>query len=552
MPASIGSPETIASCGRPWLTTPDTQAHWPNVNLVIVHYHLRPGGIRRVLELAVPHLLRHFGGRIRSIVVATGEARDRAWNERFTRQAGDTPVRFFVEPSFGYASEQRPPAQSLPGRIRAALNRLLAGPDREDTVVWAHNLGVGRNLVLTRELARACQRHGIALLAHHHDWWLDNRWQRWPELRRFGTRTLAAAARTVFPEAAGVRHLTINQADTRLLQPHLGRRVAWLPNLMDRSERPAPTRVRAAAAWLRHHLDETRAPAWILPCRLLRRKNVAEALLLVRWLRPEAWLVTTGGVSSADETAYANRLAAAARRHGWPLRLGLLAGNAPDQPTVPELLAASECVLLTSIQEGFGLPYLEAAAAGRPLIARSLPNIAPDLYHFGFRFPQSYGEVRIAPDLFDWRSERTRQRRLFRRWLGQLPRGSRALVSEPDFLRRPEPPGPVPFSRLTLAAQIEVLARPVPETWERCLPLNPFLRKWRDRAAAGRLRTPAWPKSAARWLSGPAYARRWADALAHAPLTPLSAEAAQAAQRDFIAWKLRPEYLYPLLWTTDS
>ena len=28
------------------------------MKLIIVHYHLRPGGIRRVIELATPHLLR--------------------------------------------------------------------------------------------------------------------------------------------------------------------------------------------------------------------------------------------------------------------------------------------------------------------------------------------------------------------------------------------------------------------------------------------------------------------------------------------------------------
>ena len=47
------------------------------------------------------------------------------------------------------------------------------------------------------------------------------------------------------------------------------------------------------------------------------------------WLRPEAWLVTTGGVSSAEEEAYARQLEAAAETAGWRLRLGLLAGNEP-------------------------------------------------------------------------------------------------------------------------------------------------------------------------------------------------------------------------------
>ncbi|OYV85625.1 MAG: hypothetical protein B7Z73_13210, partial [Planctomycetia bacterium 21-64-5] len=39
--------------------------------------------------------------------------------------------------------------------------------------------------------------------------------------------------------------------------------------------------------WLSEQLGDD-APVWLMPCRLLRRKNLAEALLLARWLRPEA------------------------------------------------------------------------------------------------------------------------------------------------------------------------------------------------------------------------------------------------------------------------
>ena len=41
-------------------------------------------------------------------------------------------------------------------------------------------------------------------------------------------------------------------------------------------------------------------------------------------------------------------------------------------------------MMLTSAQEGFGLPYLEAAALRKPLIARHLPNVVPDLLELGF------------------------------------------------------------------------------------------------------------------------------------------------------------------------
>jgi hypothetical protein len=279
----------------------------------------------------------------------------------------------------------------------------------------------------------------------------------------------------------------------------------------------------------------------------LRRKNVAEALLLTRWLRPEAWLVTTGGVSSAQERAYYTALQSATRRCSWPLRLGVLQGDETHKPTVPELLAASEAVLLTSIQEGFGLPYLEAAAAERPLIARMIPNVAPDLVEFGFYFPQSYNEILIEPELFDWSAEYNRQAKLFENWRRTLPRDAQAFAEAPALLAAGVRATPVPFSRLTLKAQLEVLAHPPRESWTGCAPLNAFLPVWRQRAATNRLRTTPWSPSADKWLSGAAYARRLHKIVfAHAK-NPVSPKAVIQVQNSFLRENVRAAHVFPLL-----
>src|SRR5688572_29096579 len=158
-------------------------------------------------------------------------------------------------------------------------------------------------------------------------------------------------------------------------------------------------------------------------------------------------------IAATDERGYAATLARAARRHGWRLRLGVLASAESAKPTVPELLAASETILLTSLQEGFGLPSLEAAAAHRPLIARTLPAIAPDLARFGFRFPQSYDDIHIDVRLFDVDGERKRQARRWLTWRRDLPKPCRSLAGRPSLLGDDEVPRAVPFSRLTLLAQ---------------------------------------------------------------------------------------------------
>ena len=524
-------------------SSPNTRP--PDLRLLIVHYHLRPGGIRRVIELATPHLVKHSTPPMTAVTLAVGEALDQRWNESFRRALPNVSVDCVVDPALGYTAEHDWNRQDLRRRLRICLNDIL-GPGI-DTIVWAHNLGIARNLMLGAELARACTRRRLPLIAHHHDWWFDNRWHRWPEIQSYGARSLAQVAPQTIVVGPRVQHATINRADCSQLRRHLGNAATWLPNLAGPLRAPRRSALAHARDWLNAILGSDNAPVWIFPCRLLRRKNIAEALLLTRWLRPGAWLVTTGGASSADESPYAQALERAVSKEGWRVRLGILSSPGANLPGIPELMGISEAVLLTSIQEGFGLPYLEATAARRPLVARSLPNIAPDLRQFGFHFPQCYSQILVHPSLFEWEAERTRQDQLFRAWRRRLPRACRALAGQPVLLSA-EAPQAIPFNRLTLPAQLEVLGNDPKISYQLCLPLNPYLEEWRKRAQGRRLQTSPWPDTASRWLSGPAYAARFFGMLRRRNQTPVTPAAARAAQADFIKAKLATDQLYPLLW----
>jgi len=521
--------------------------HYTCVKLLVVHNHFRPGGVRRVIELATPHLLRAAKPGFDEVVLVGGEAPDEAWWRRFAGQAAPARATGAFDRSLGYWSERRARPDAMRRRIRNLLESLI--PAGRECVVWAHNQSLGRNLILTQELQRLCAERRVKLVLHHHDWWFDNRWQRWPEMRAAGFRTLKTVAQVILGTPPNVRHATINRRDSRILEAQIRKQAGWLPNPTDTGAAASRQDTRRARQWLAAKLDDD-APVWLLPCRLLRRKNVAEALLITRWLRPESWLVSTGGTSSAEEEAYASVLDQTARQQGWRLRLSILAGSEERTPRVSELLAASEAVLLTSLQEGFGLPYLEAAAARRPLIARALPNIMPDLRRFGFRFPHTYDELMVAPSLFDWKKERGRQERLFSAWLRRIPANRRRLAGVPELLAGDR--APLPFSRLTLTAQLEVLSRPVEESWEACARLNPFFVAWRQLAGEGRLASVNWPAKATQYLSGEAYARRWNRLLATQNARPEGDGVALAAQDQFIRERLMAANLFPLTWNTRT
>ncbi|MGC1482107.1 MAG: glycosyltransferase [Chthoniobacterales bacterium] len=432
-------------------------------HLVVVHYHLRPGGVRRVIEMALPAIVRAGSLRRVTLVVGEGGADD------------------------GVAG------------LRAALE---GGAE-------------------------------LRVVSHHHDFWFENRWARWEEMRAAGFASLEEVGEVIF--SPSLRHAVINGLDARGVDGAVA-----LPNPVgfSRKDAEAPrgellTRRREdAKGWLTELLGDS-SPVWVAATRLLRRKNLAEAVLLHRWLRPEGWLVTTAGVSSAAEEDYARALGDAARDGGWRVRFSVLAeGGGPD---VEALVAASEAVVMTSVQEGFGLPYLEAAAAGKPLVARRLPNVMPDLEGWGFRFPRSYDEVWIAAELLDLESEGRRQEMVFGKWRTTLPEAVRWRAEAPVWRVGDR----VAFGRLTLAGQLAVLAVEPEVSWAACAELNPGMAGWTDELAP----TP-WPAGAERALGVEAYAGRFWSACTGAG--PPGRSGAQI-QEAMISERLRAGYLFPIL-----
>ena len=71
-----------------------------------------------------------------------------------------------------------------------------------------------------------------------------------------------------------------------------------------------------------------------------------------------------------------------------------------------------------------------------------------------------------------------------------MPSLCRRLARRPILLDLPSDQS-VPFSRLTLTAQLEVLAIPPEQSWAACIRDNPLLRRWRALAQSGRLEADA-------------------------------------------------------------
>ena len=83
--------------------------------LVVVHYHFRPGGVRRVLELLLPELAKSF----KKITLVGGESPDAVWSRAASEKIPG--LRFVIPPAFQYFGA-RFPGQAR-DEIRAVLRR---------------------------------------------------------------------------------------------------------------------------------------------------------------------------------------------------------------------------------------------------------------------------------------------------------------------------------------------------------------------------------------------------------------------------------------------
>jgi len=509
------------------------------VRLLIFHYHDRPGGVREVISRGLPLLLERLDA-VREVIFLAGEFGDAGWRAGLEQRLGKIPLRWVVDPEWGYGSGE---FRSLSRASSRKLGELLSSPpagagesEAGRTVLWAHNLSVGRNIPLLRVLPDLCLAAGAELWLHHHDWWWDGRWARWRDWQSAGVNSLDEALAATVPVGPHIQHRCVNLADLPFLQNAAGPAAArWVGNPLPVFQKPTAAEVRAARQWLEARTGGR--PVWLAPVRALRRKNLAESLLLTHCLAPGACLVTTGGALSPDEAPAWRKLREAADRQGLPLVPQVLAGAGPGAagPGIPALMAASEAVVLSSLQEGFGLPWLEAAALGKPVISRWLPELEANLRAFGCHAAGFYKTLPVPDHFYDRAGEERRIASRGKALLSLLPEELGREVF--GILRRSQPreeaPGVRDFACLTLEAQLEVLAGALMEF--------PSL-ECREPQAARRPDGDRAERWAERFFSGDR------NPLLNSPSPPMSPRDLKAELRQRLAWWLE----HPLLWPVSG
>jgi len=386
-----------------------------SARIAILHYHLRPGGVTRVIA----NTLRQWGDAGDRVVTLSGEAPGGAW---------PGPVR--VAPELGYGlGADRSVAERLMGECRAALG---GAPD----LIWIHNHNLGKNPALTGAVARWAAE-GQRLLLQIHDFAEDGRPDRYEALRRWRSDP----ATWLYPAGPGVHYALLNRRDAEVIRAAGAdpRQVHVLPNPIEVRD-PFP--------------DDRADPAFrVYPVRPIRRKNIGELLFRAAGPGGCRYAITLGPTRVGGAAEGYDRFCALARELDLPVEFeaGLRPGCSYEA-----LLARAGGVITTSLAEGFGLVFLESWMAGRSLEGRDLPEITADFKAAGVVLDGLYERWPVAADLYDVAAFRRRWREAFaesRRRYGRPVESAEAIDGGGSAA------GEVDFGELDETAQIEAIGR---------------------------------------------------------------------------------------------
>jgi len=343
------------------------------MRIAIIHYHLHPGGVTRIIESQVS-ALANFIDRD-AIKIYAGDIRGRD-----TMFVTDSEIR--EEVVFQYL-----PENTTAGKMQAVFNDIMQCLEKisgTNDILHIHNLNLGKNPLLTLAVYRLAGK-GFQIVNHCHDFAEDR-----PKNLAFLQKVVRDLfhenlQEVLYPPFENVQAIVLTSKDYERLV-HYGvdeKRISLLPNPVSPLRRGSD---RIPRETVRERLGIDRSlPVCIYPVRAIHRKNIGEFILLSVLFRHKAsWLITQAPRNPVEKPEY-ERWKNFCRDHSVPVIFE--AGTLID---LPDLMPAADFCVTTSMMEGFGLAYLEPWLEGIPVIGRNIETCTVDLKRNGFRFPLLY------------------------------------------------------------------------------------------------------------------------------------------------------------------
>lgn len=390
------------------------------MRVAIVHYHLQPGGVTTVIATAAAALLEN-GDRVAVLTSDAGPLTCSA------------PVREI--PGLGYSPVGNHFSVTLTAALRSAATDALGGPPD----IWHfHNHSLGKNPYYP-DIVAALAESGERLILQLHDLVENGRATNYP---------LIAGCENLYPVAPRIRYAFLNSRDRDIFTAAglPSARSVILPNpILPHPIGPPPSG----------------PPILFAPIRGIRRKNLGELVLLAALSPPGCAFAVSRAPTNPTAIPIHDIWRKFSRSHGLRIEFDVVDRFAPAAGASADFtswIAHASHFVTTSVEEGFGLPFLEAAAAGRPLLGRDLPALTAEFAQRGVNVGRLYQRILVPLDWFTLSVLRghftTAMERHFRGYRRPLP--TQDIETAFDTLIRP---GVIDFANLPEPLQQAVIEK---------------------------------------------------------------------------------------------
>ena len=355
--------------------------------IAIMHHHLHPGGVTRIIDSQVQSLTKYFPDLQLRVICGHADQTNRYQQEG---------VEVLVNEDLYYLYDENPPAgkiHSITQRITDYLRRVLDAQE----IIHFHNLNLGKNPLVTFSLWQLA-RQGMPIINHAHDFAEDR-----PSNMAFLEYILrdgldANPEEVMYPmDIENYHFAVINTADQqRLLNRGIPtHRITYLPNPVSMPDINSLPSSEACRKKITDTLNLDPGQKIVTyPVRVIRRKNIGELILLSELFRNEAVFLVTLAPKNPIEYEHYKQWVTFCQEN----RLNNVHFEVGEVIDFPELVKGSDLCITTSIREGFGMAYMEPWLYRTPVVGRKIDYIARDFLDKGLIFKGLYESI-ILPGL---------------------------------------------------------------------------------------------------------------------------------------------------------
>jgi glycosyltransferase involved in cell wall biosynthesis len=395
---ATASPEalTVAPGDLNFLSVFSEADHF-SMQLVIVHYHLNRGGVSQVIINHLKSLAASKSGLVIDRVAILYGGRRAGWPDSIFDHPPPFELELIQVGDLEYDTVSETGSRDLTTSMRSSL--IAHGFNHDNTILHIHNHALGKNSALPTTIAELAT-DGYRVLLQVHDFAEDFRPENFLHLAGvFNCHDNDGLSARLYPQSPGIHYAVLNGRDRDIFVRSgiTSERLHLLPNPVASLTR-LPDRQQARQAVGQKLEMSDRQMLVTYPVRGIRRKNLGEMLLLSALDPREAiYAVTLAPLNPLEAGSFSHwhRLAQDLR---LPCRFDVGSEAGLDYSTI---LAATDCLVTTSVAEGFGMVFLEAWLSGCPLVGRNLPEITADFSAAGIELEMLYDQLRIPLSMVD-------------------------------------------------------------------------------------------------------------------------------------------------------